>query len=100
MAISTAVTLFGVVFFIDGIVNIISYIIEEPEVRAFSTELIMGILLVILAVKIIKNISRVTIIVLTVISSIAVYYFKNIAYFLICIILWLITIQENKKRNK
>lgn len=47
--------------------------------------------------KIVTNkISNITMIVLTIISSIAVYYFKNIAIFLICIFLWIITIQENK----
>ena len=34
---------------------------------------------------------------LTFICSIAILYFKNIAYFLICIALWFITISENKK---
>lgn len=47
---------------------------------------------------IIKNISRVTIIVLTVISSIAVYYFKNISIFLVCIFLWSVILRE--KNNK
>lgn len=55
LAISTVVTLFGIVFLVDGIVNIISYIIEEPEVRAFSTELIMGILLVMSGLVILFN---------------------------------------------
>ena len=47
--------------------------------------------------KMINEISNISMILITFIYSIAVYYFKNIAYFLICIILWLITIQENKK---
>lgn len=38
---------------------------------------------------IVDRISIVTLIILTVISSIAVYYFKNIAIFLICIFLWI-----------
>ena len=47
--------------------------------------------------KILTNkISNVTMIILTIISSIAVYYFKNIAIFLICIFLWIITLHENK----
>ena len=44
-----------------------------------------------------NKISNITIIVLTIISSISIYYFKNIAIFLICIFLWIIIIQENKK---
>ena len=34
---------------------------------------------------------------LTFVCSIAILYFKNIAYFLICVVLWIITIMENKK---
>ena len=48
MALTTAVTIFGVIFLIEGIIRIISYMMEEPEVRAFSGELMMGILLAIL----------------------------------------------------
>ena len=55
MAVSTAVTIFGVVFLIYGIFNIISYIMEQPEERAFSSELIMGILLVMLGIIILLN---------------------------------------------
>ena len=29
--------------------------------------------------------------------SIAILYFRNIAYFLICVVLWAITITENRK---
>ena len=47
--------------------------------------------------EIINRISNVTMIVITIISSIAVYYFKNIAIFLICIFLWIITLRENEK---
>ena len=43
-----------------------------------------------------NKISNITMIVLTIISSISVYYFKNIAIFLICIFLWIIIIQENR----
>ena len=46
---------------------------------------------------IINKVSNITMIILTIMSSIAVYYFKNIAIFLICIFLWMITVQENKK---
>lgn len=42
-------------------------------------------------------ISNVTMTSLTIISSIAVLYLKNISIFLICIFLWIITIQENRK---
>ena len=55
MALSTAVTLFAIVFLVDGIINIITYIMEDAEIRAFSTELIMGILLVILGIIILLN---------------------------------------------
>ena len=46
-----------------------------------------------------NKISNIVIIILTIISSIAIYYYKNIAIFLICIVLWIITLQENKKFN-
>ena len=39
-----------------------------------------------------EKISYITMIILTIISSISVYYFKNIAIFLICIILWMIVV--------
>lgn len=48
------------------------------------------------------KISYIMMIILTIISSIAVYYFKNIAIFLICIILWMIVLQvgiQNKKNS-
>lgn len=45
----------------------------------------------------INKISNIVMIILTIISSIAVYYYKNIAIFLICIVLWTIVIQENKE---
>ena len=43
-----------------------------------------------------NKISNIIMIILTLISSISVYYFKNIAIFLICVFLWIITLQENK----
>ena len=49
------------------------------------------------SLKIINNISYVTMIAITIISSIAVYYFKNIAIFLVCLFLWIITLRENEK---
>ena len=45
-----------------------------------------------------NKISNITIIMLTIISSIAVYYFKNIAIFLICISLWQIVLNNNFKQ--
>ena len=48
IALSTAVILFAVVFIVDGIINVVAYIMEEQQIRAFSSELIIGILLVIL----------------------------------------------------
>lgn len=48
--------------------------------------------------QIVMNIiSNVTMIALTAVSSIAVFYLENISIFLICIFLWLITVQENRK---
>lgn len=41
--------------------------------------------------------SNITMIILTVVSSIAVYYFKNISIFLICLFLWGLILRENKK---
>ena len=49
--------------------------------------------------KIVNMISNVIIIILTVISSIAILYFKNLAILFIIIYLWLIIIKENKKYN-
>lgn len=49
------------------------------------------------AKKLINKISNIAMILLTIACSIAVYYFKNIAIFLICVFLWVITLQENKK---
>ena len=48
--------------------------------------------------NIVNKISNITMIVLTIISSIAVYYYKNIAIFLVCIFLWSVVLQE--KNNK
>lgn len=47
--------------------------------------------------RIVNYISNFTMIIFTISSSIAVYYFKNIAIFLVCLFLWIITLQENKK---
>ena len=55
IALSTVVTLFAIVFLVDGIINIIAYIMEDAEIRAFSNELMMGILLVILGLIILLN---------------------------------------------
>ena len=55
MAVSTVVTLFAIVFLVDGIINIIAYMMEDAEIRAYSNELIMGILLVILGLIILLN---------------------------------------------
>lgn len=49
------------------------------------------------AITITNKISNITMIIITIISSIAVYYFKNIAIFLICIFLWIIVLRENEK---
>lgn len=55
IAVSTVVTLFAIVFLVDGIINIIAYMMEDAEIRAYSNELIMGILLVILGLIILLN---------------------------------------------
>ena len=55
IALTTAVTIFGVIFLIEGIISIISYMMEEPEIRAFSSELMMGILLTMLGLIILFN---------------------------------------------
>ena len=55
IALSTVVTLFAIVFLVDGIINIITYMMEDAEIRAFSNELMMGILLVILGFIILLN---------------------------------------------
>ena len=49
------------------------------------------------SMKLTNEISNIIMIILTVGSSIAVYYFKNISIFLICIFLWGLTLRENKK---
>ena len=55
IALSTVVTLFAIVFLVDGIINIIAYMMEDAEIRAFSNEFMMGILLVILGFIILLN---------------------------------------------
>ncbi len=47
----------------------------------------------------VNKISNIIMILMTIISSIAVYYYKNIAIFFICIFLWIILLRENKKIN-
>lgn len=47
----------------------------------------------------INKISKITMIILTVISSIAVYYYQNLAIFLICIFLWTIVLQEKNDKT-
>ena len=49
--------------------------------------------------NIINKVSSVTIILLTIVSSIDVYYFKNIAIFLVCIFLWNIILSNKLKKN-
>lgn len=49
--------------------------------------------------NIINKISNITMIVLTIISSIAVYYYKNIAIFLVCIFLWSVVLQEKNDKT-
>ncbi len=49
--------------------------------------------------KLINKISYITIILLTVIGSIGVYYYKNFAIFLICIFLWSIALREKSGKT-
>lgn len=51
----------------------------------------------IISKKITNEVSNISMLFITLTYSIAVYYFKNIAYFFICLVLWMITIEENKK---
>lgn len=46
-----------------------------------------------------NKISYITIIILTIISSIAVYYYKNLAIFLVCIFLWNMLWQEKNYKT-
>ena len=49
--------------------------------------------------KIINRISKITIIILTIISSITVYYYKNFAIFLTCIFLWNLVLREKSDKT-
>lgn len=49
--------------------------------------------------KLINKISHITIIILTVISSICVYYYKNFAIFCTCIFLWIIALKEKNGKT-
>lgn len=51
------------------------------------------------ALKLTNVISNVLMIILSMISSVAILYYKNIAIFFIVIYLWIVTIIENKKYN-
>lgn len=65
--------------------------------------IIKGILHIILGeIKseiLINKISKITIIILTIISSIAIYYYKNIAIFLVCIFLWWLALKEKNDKT-
>ncbi len=49
--------------------------------------------------NIMNKISSITMILITIISSIAVYYYKNIAIFLVCIFLWSVVLQEKNDKT-
>ena len=49
--------------------------------------------------EIVSKISNITMIVLTIISSITIYYYKNIAIFLVCIFLWTIVLEEKNDKT-
>ena len=50
-----------------------------------------------LGIVLTNKISNIVIIFLTAVSSICIYYFKNITILLIIIFLWVLVITENKK---
>ncbi len=50
-------------------------------------------------IKLTNTISNISLLILTAISSIAIYYYENISILLIIIYLWTITILQNKKDN-
>ena len=50
--------------------------------------------------NIVNKISYITIIILTVICSIGVYYYKNVAIFMICIFLWIMVLQFCQENSK
>jgi len=52
------------------------------------------------AQKMIWKLTKITMIIITFVCSIAVYYFKNIAIFLSCIFLWTIILRIEEKRRK
>lgn len=49
--------------------------------------------------KMISKTSEIIMIIITLLSSIAVYYFKNISIFLICLYLWYIILREKNKKS-
>lgn len=49
--------------------------------------------------NIINKINYITIIILTIISSIGVFYYKNFAIFLICIFLWIMVLREKTTKS-
>ena len=50
--------------------------------------------------NLINKISYITMIIITIISSIGVYYYKNLAIFMICIFLWIMVLQFCKENSK
>lgn len=49
--------------------------------------------------RLINKISYITMIILTVISSICVFYYKNLAIFFVCIFLWIIALKEKNGKT-
>ena len=54
---------------------------------------------IVFSVKLMNIIENISIIVLTIIASIAIYYFENIAILFIIIYLWILVINENRRYN-
>ena len=78
---------------ITGLIStliVYTFIDDKFNFRIIFTEILNGFS------QVINSNANLFIIILTVISSIAIYYFKNIAIFVIIIFLWLLVIKENK----
>ena len=70
--------------FFGGMIGILKYILHIKYGNKKSKQYI-------------NEISNISMFLLTFLCSIAILYFRNIAYFLICVVLWAITITENRK---
>jgi len=101
MSLALAVLCIRIEFVYSNIIILIFNLI--PIYPLDGGRIIKGILHIIVGSEmseyLINKISNVTIIILTIISSIAVYYYKNIAIFLVCIFLWSLVLQEKNSKT-